>query len=150
MDKCTYRYEFRIIYDGLEYMYSCPICHQCLSSTQSYKHTSYQRAGLPIQQTLKKEKKIISTCMDGRKLLNKPVDKNPTLYSNFFLKGKFSSGIEGALSSTLNHDFNWKQLSEIILCIFLLMFVWVLFIWVLFIWVLLIWVLLIQKQQKYK
>ena len=38
------------------------------------------------------------------------------------LKGKFSSGIEGALVSTLNHDFNWKQLSEIILCIFLLMF----------------------------
>ena len=38
------------------------------------------------------------------------------------LKGKFSSGIEGALASTLNHDFNWKQLSEMILCIFLLMF----------------------------
>ena len=34
------------------------------------------------------------------------------------LKGKFSSGIEGALASTLNHDFNWKQLSELILCIF--------------------------------
>ena len=32
------------------------------------------------------------------------------------LKGKFSSGIEGALASTLNRDFNWKQLSEIILC----------------------------------
>ena len=26
------------------------------------------------------------------------------------LKGKFSSGIEGALASTLNQDFNWKQL----------------------------------------
>ena len=39
-----------------------------------------------------------------------------------YLKGKFSSGIEGALASTLNHDFNWKQLSKIILCIFLLMF----------------------------
>ena len=38
------------------------------------------------------------------------------------LKGKFSSGIEGALASKLNRDFNWKQLSEIILCIFLLMF----------------------------
>ena len=38
------------------------------------------------------------------------------------LKGKFSSGIEGALASTLNHDFNWKQLSEMILYIFLLMF----------------------------
>ena len=38
------------------------------------------------------------------------------------LKGKFSCGIEGALASTLNHDFNWKQLSEMILCIFLLMF----------------------------
>ena len=37
---------------------------------------------------------------------------------NFILKGKFSSGIEGALASTLNRDFNWKQLSEIILCIF--------------------------------
>ena len=35
------------------------------------------------------------------------------------LKGKFSSGIEGALASTLNHDFNWKQLSKIY---FLLMF----------------------------
>ena len=34
------------------------------------------------------------------------------------LKGKFSSGIEGALASTLNHDFNWKQLSAMILCIF--------------------------------
>ena len=34
------------------------------------------------------------------------------------LKGKFSSGIEGALASTLNHDFNWKQLSEMILCKF--------------------------------
>ena len=38
------------------------------------------------------------------------------------LKGKFSTGIEGALASTLNRDFNWKQLPEIILCIFLLMF----------------------------
>ena len=38
------------------------------------------------------------------------------------LKGKFSSGIEGALASTLNHDFNWKQLSEMIFWIFLLMF----------------------------
>ena len=34
------------------------------------------------------------------------------------LKGKFSSGIEGALASTLNHNFNWKQLSEMILCNF--------------------------------
>ena len=34
------------------------------------------------------------------------------------LKGKFSSGIEGALASTLNRDFNWKHLSEMILCIF--------------------------------
>ena len=42
--------------------------------------------------------------------------------SGMFLKGKFSSGIEGAIASTFNHDFNWKQLSEIILCIFLLMF----------------------------
>ena len=44
------------------------------------------------------------------------------------LKGKFSSGIEGALASTLNHDFHWKQLSEMILCIILLMFskfIWV-------------------------
>ena len=37
----------------------------------------------------------------------------------FTLKGMFSSGIEGALASKLNHDFNWKQLSEMILCIFL-------------------------------
>ena len=46
---------------------------------------------------------------------------------NANLKGKFS-GIEGALASTLNHDFNWKQLSKMILCIFLLMFskfIWV-------------------------
>ena len=34
------------------------------------------------------------------------------------LKGKFSSGIEGALASTLNHDFNWKQLSEMIFVFF--------------------------------
>ena len=53
------------------------------------------------------------------------------------LKGKFSSGIEGALASTLNHDLNWKQLSEMILCIFLSMFSKF------------IWVTLIQKQQKY-
>ena len=33
--------------------------------------------------------------------------------------GKFSSGVEGALASTLNHNFNWRQLSEMILCIFL-------------------------------
>ena len=52
------------------------------------------------------------------------------------LKGKFRSGIEGALASTLNHNFNWKQLSEMILCIFLLMFSKF------------IWVTLIQKQQK--
>ena len=38
------------------------------------------------------------------------------------LKGKFSSGIGGALASKLNRDFKWKQLSEMILCIFLLMF----------------------------
>ena len=38
------------------------------------------------------------------------------------LKGKFSSGKEGALASTLHHDFNWKQLSEIMLSIVLLMF----------------------------
>ena len=36
----------------------------------------------------------------------------------FLLKGKFSSGIEGALASALNCDFNWKQLSEMILCSF--------------------------------
>ena len=54
------------------------------------------------------------------------------------LNGKFSSGIEGALASTLNHDFNWKQLSETLLCIFYLMFSKF------------IWVTLIQKQQKYK
>ena len=35
------------------------------------------------------------------------------------LKRNFSSGIEGALASKLNHDFNWKQLSEMILCIFI-------------------------------
>ena len=35
------------------------------------------------------------------------------------LKGKLSSRIEGALASTLNHDFNWKQLLEMILGIFL-------------------------------
>ena len=37
----------------------------------------------------------------------------------FDLKGKLRSGIEGALASNLNHDFNWKKLSEMILCIFL-------------------------------
>ena len=30
--------------------------------------------------------------------------------ANCDLKGKFSSGIEGALASKLNHNFNWKQL----------------------------------------
>ena len=54
------------------------------------------------------------------------------------LKGKFSSGIEGALASTLNRNFNWEQLSEMIRCIFLLMFSKF------------IWVTLLQKQQKYK
>ena len=38
------------------------------------------------------------------------------------LKGKISSGIEGALASTLNRDFNWKQRSEMILCIFFYVF----------------------------
>ena len=39
------------------------------------------------------------------------------------LKEKFSRrGIEGVLAPTLNHDSNWKQLSEMILCIFLLIF----------------------------
>ena len=37
------------------------------------------------------------------------INKSMTEYD---LKGKFNSGIEGALASTLNHDFNWKQLSE--------------------------------------
>ena len=36
------------------------------------------------------------------------------------LNGKFSSGIEGALASTLYHDFNWKQLSEMIFFFFFL------------------------------
>ena len=52
----------------------------------------------------------------------------------YHLKGKFSSGIEGALASTLNRDFNWKQLSEIIILMFSKF----------------IWVALIQKQQKYQ
>ena len=52
--------------------------------------------------------------------------------------GGFSSGIEGALAWTLNHDFNWKQLSEMILCIIFLMFSKF------------IWVTLIQKQQEKK
>ena len=52
------------------------------------------------------------------------------------LKGKFSSGIEGALASTLNRDFNWKQLSEVLLCTFFFMFSKF------------IWVTLIQKRQK--
>ena len=54
------------------------------------------------------------------------------------LKGKFSSGIEGALASKLNRDFNWKQISETVLCYFILMLSTF------------IWVTLIQKQQKYK
>ena len=32
------------------------------------------------------------------------------MYVSTVLKGKFSSGIEGTLASTLNHNFNWKQL----------------------------------------
>ena len=36
------------------------------------------------------------------------------------IKGEVQySGIEGALASTLNRDFNWKQLSEMVLCIFI-------------------------------
>ena len=70
---------------------------------------------------------------------NPPPPRIPSndAFLSHYLKGKFSSGIEGTLASTLNHDFNWKQLSEIILCIFLLMFSKF------------IWVTLIQKQQKY-
>ena len=34
------------------------------------------------------------------------------------LKRKFTSGIEGALALKLNRDFNWKQLSKLIICIF--------------------------------
>ena len=53
------------------------------------------------------------------------------MYSNFMqtlvnkrllLKGKFSSGIEGALASKLNRNFNKKELPEIIFCINLFMF----------------------------
>ena len=43
-------------------------------------------------------------------------------HAGILIKGKFSSGIEGALVSTLNLDFNWKQLSEMILCIFFFYF----------------------------
>ena len=48
-------------------------------------------------------------------LLNNLLQHVDNLYA---LKGKFSSGIEGALASTLNRNFNWKKLSEMILCIF--------------------------------
>ena len=37
------------------------------------------------------------------------------------LKGKFSTGTESALALTLQHNFNWKQLSEMMLSILLLM-----------------------------
>ena len=80
-------------------------------------------------------------CKEGKYDLDfKNPNSNPSTWvnRNSSLKGKFSSGIEGALASTLNHNFNWKQLSEMILCIFLLMFSKF------------IWVTLIQKQQKYK
>ena len=33
---------------------------------------------------------------------------NVNIYYQYCLKGKFSSGIEGALASTSNHDFKWK------------------------------------------
>ena len=46
----------------------------------------------------------------------------PSFNTMRYLKGKFSSGIEGALASTLHRDFNWKQLSEMILCIFFYVF----------------------------
>ena len=65
-------------------------------------------------------------------------DSTVTDLANTILKGKFSSGIEGALASTLHHDFNWKQLSEMMLCLVLLMFLKF------------ICVTLIQKQQKKK
>ena len=53
--------------------------------------------------------------------------KQQTHLENMFLlqinlKGKFSSGIEGALASTLNRNFNWKQLSEMTLGILFWMF----------------------------
>ena len=60
------------------------------------------------------------------------------LLNALHLKGKFSSGIEGASSINIKSRFYWKQLSETILCICLLMFLKF------------IWVTLIQKQQKYK
>ena len=46
------------------------------------------------------------------------IKSNPK--SKASLKGKFSSGIEGALASTLHHDFNSKQLSEMMLSVVLL------------------------------
>ena len=55
-------------------------------------------------------------------IISKEICLSPHFVIRHYLKGKFNSGIEGALASTLNHDFNWKQVSEIILCIFLLMF----------------------------
>ena len=72
--------------------------------------------------------------MFGVRMLHFSKDFNMKIH----LKGKFSSGIEGALASTLHHNFNWKQLSEMMLCIVLLMFSKF------------ICVTLIQKQQKYK
>ena len=34
------------------------------------------------------------------------------------LKGKFSSGREGAIASKFNYEFEQKQLSEVMLCIY--------------------------------
>ena len=74
------------------------------------------------------EIKFVSTKNEAEKYSSYHFGLLPSVDLVFFfvcfllLKGKFSSGIEGALASTLHHDFNWKQLSEMIICIFLLMF----------------------------
>ena len=94
-----------------------------------------------IQFTGKKIQRVdhsTSKCRPNSSVTPKNVAHGDLYLANKELKGKFSSGIEGTLTSTLNHNFNWKQLSEIILCIFLLMLSKF------------IRVTLIQKQQKYK
>ena len=69
-----------------------------------------------------------------REIVIFPIYQNYTLA----LKGKFSSGREGALASKFNYNFKYKQLSEVMLCIYFWKFS------------MFIWVKCIQKQQKYQ
>ena len=83
-------------------------CKNKKSANSEYPRLSTQRAGISSEYVRSQ-----NYHGNGARATSTPIT---------LLKGKFSSGIEGALASTLHHDFNWKQLSEMMLCIVLLMF----------------------------